>query len=230
MNGRSFSLQPFSPIGPPLTIKITGHIIRRPRQLAIRYDLHGPLASLMIPAPAAVPARRHGLWQETCFEFFLGVKDSPRYWEFNLSPAGPWNVYRFAGYRRGMAEETAFTSLPFSVRRRSNLLQITLELEVERIVAADQPLEVGIAAVIKLAGGGLTYWALLHPGPEADFFTGGTAFWWNCETKLQSNDNYHVGQPPSAVHTLFRRRRGRLRYILMRKESDRDFRRGLDSV
>ena len=28
---------------------------------------------------------------------------------------------------------------------------------------------VGIAAVIKLAGGGLTYWALTHPGPQADF-------------------------------------------------------------
>ena len=41
----------------------------------------------------------------------------------------------------------------------------------------------------------------------------------------------HVGQPPSAVHhTLFRRRRGRLRYILMRKDSDRDFRRGLKMV
>ena len=27
----------------------------------------------------------------------------------------------------------------------------------------------GIAAVIKLAGGELTYWALTHPGPAADF-------------------------------------------------------------
>ncbi len=169
MNGRSFSLQPFSPISPPLNFKITGHIARRPRQLAIRYDLQGLLAELMIPAPAAMPARRHGLWEETCFEFFLGVKDSPRYWEFNLSPAGHWNVYRFAGYRQGMAEETALTSLPWRVRRHSNSLRLVLELEVERIVAADQPLEVGMAAVIRLAGGGLTYWALIHPGPQADF-------------------------------------------------------------
>jgi len=28
---------------------------------------------------------------------------------------------------------------------------------------------VGIAAVIKLTGNGLTYWALAHPGPAADF-------------------------------------------------------------
>ena len=169
MNGQDFSLQPFSPISPPLNFKITGHIARRPRQLAIRYDLRGNLAELMIPAPADMPARRHGLWEETCFEFFLGVKDAPRYWEFNLSPAGHWNVYRFAGYRRGMAEEIALTSLPLSVRHRPDSLQVALELDVEKIVTADQPLRVGIAAVIQLAGGGLTYWALIHPGPQADF-------------------------------------------------------------
>jgi hypothetical protein len=169
MNGRSFSLQPFSPLDPPLTIKLTGNIVRRSHHLAIRYDLRGDLAQLVLPAPAASPARRPGLWEETCFEFFLGVKGAPRYWEFNLSPAGDWNVYRFAGYRQGMAEETALTSLPVSVRRGSDSLQVALDLDVEQIVAADQPLEVGIAAVIKLAGHGVTYWALIHPGPQADF-------------------------------------------------------------
>ncbi len=169
MNGQAFSLKPFSPISPPLNFKITGHIARRPRQLAIRYDLRGDLAELMIPAPADVPARRHGLWEETCFEFFLGVKDAPRYWEFNLSPAGDWNVYRFAGCRQGMAEETALTSLPLSVRRGSDSLRLELELDVGVIVSADQPLMVGIAAVIRLAGNGVTYWALIHPGTAADF-------------------------------------------------------------
>ena len=92
--------------------------------------LRGKLAELVIPGPAARPARRHGLWEETCFEFFLGVKDAPGYWEFNLSPAGHWNVYRFAGYRQGMAEEKAFTSLAFSVRRRADRLGFALELEI----------------------------------------------------------------------------------------------------
>jgi hypothetical protein len=169
MNGQDFSLQPFSSVDPPITIKITGQIIRRPRQLAIHYDLRGDLAELMIPAPANLPARRHGLWEETCFEFFLAVKDAPRYWEFNLSPAGHWNVYRFAGYRQGMAEETALTSLPLSVRRSSDSLRLDLEVDVGAIVSADQPLMAGIAAVIKLAGNGVTYWALIHPGPAADF-------------------------------------------------------------
>jgi hypothetical protein len=169
MNGQDFSLQPFSPISPALNFKITGHIARHAHQLAIRYDLHGPLAELVIPALADLPSRKHGLWGETCFEFFLGVKDLPRYWEFNLSPAGPWNVYRLDGYRQGMAEETAFTSLPLRVRHRPDLVLVALELEIERIVAADQPLSVGLAAVLKFRDHGLTYWALTHPGPQADF-------------------------------------------------------------
>ena len=78
-------------------------------------------------------------------------------------------MYRFAGYRQGMAEETALTSLPLSVRRGPDSLEVSLELDVERIVSADQPLVAGIAAVIKLASGELTYWALTHPGPQADF-------------------------------------------------------------
>ena len=169
MNGRNFSLEPFPLTGPLPSFKITGHIARRPHQLAIRYDLHGPLTELVIPAPADLPSRRHGLWEETCFEFFLGVKHAPQYWEFNLSPAGPWNVYRFDGYRQGMAEETAFTALPFDVKQQSDSLLLVLELNIDKIVRADQPLEVAIAAVIPLAGGGLAYWALTHPGPQPDF-------------------------------------------------------------
>ena len=169
MSGRDFSLQPFSPLAPRLTIEITGHIMRRPRQLAIRFELRGDMTKLVIPAPAALPARRQGLWKETCCEFFLGVKSSPQYWEFNLSPAGDWNVYRFADYRRGMAEETALTSLPVNVRRRPESLRLDLDLDLESVAPADQPLVAGIAAVVKLAGGGLTYWALTHPGAEPDF-------------------------------------------------------------
>jgi hypothetical protein len=169
MKPRQFSLQPFAPLGPPLYLAITTSLTRRAQELAICYKLTGQLGKLVMPAPAANPSRRHGLWEETCFEFFLGVKGSPRYWEFNLSPAGTWNVYRFAGYRQDRVEEPAFASLPLAVQRPPDSLRVELELEIDGIVGPDQPLEIGIAAVIELAGQGLTYWALTHPGPQADF-------------------------------------------------------------
>jgi hypothetical protein len=169
MNGRNFSLQPFSPISPRLDITMRGSIIRRDHKLAIRYELSGQLGKLVIPAPAPRPARLHGLWQATCFEFFLGIKEASRYWEFNLSPAGDWNVYRFAAYRQEMQEEMAFPSLPLSLRPEPDSVRLALELDLDSIIPADQSLEVGIAAVIQLAGGGLTYWALTHAAPQPDF-------------------------------------------------------------
>jgi hypothetical protein len=169
MSGRSFSLQPFPVAGHLPRVTIVGRITRRSTTLAIRYALLGRLADLAIPAPAAVPARRYALWEETCFEFFLGLKDSPRYWEFNLSPAGDWNVYRFTAYRQGMEEEPAITALPLTVQRESDSLSLALELDLDAIVRANQPLEVAVSAVIKQRNGEVTYWALTHRGPQADF-------------------------------------------------------------
>ena len=166
MNARKFALQPWAP-RPDL--KITGKIARRGQTIIIHYELRGELAAVALPPPAGIPARRPGLWQETCFEVFLGTKNSPQYWEFNLSPAGHWNVYHFADYRQGMAEEVAFASLPFSVQRQPDSMLLILEVDLTKIIPADQPLEIGISAVIKLREGEATYWALSHPGPQADF-------------------------------------------------------------
>ena len=169
MSDLNFSLHPFGLTGPGLDLGITGQLSRRAPNLAIRYVLVGRLAEVAMPAPAAAPARRRGLWEETCFEFFLGLQDSPGYWEFNLSPAGTWNVYRFSGYRQDLTEEPAFTSLPFDLQRRQDSLGVTLEIDLTRIIPAGRALEVGVAAVVKLTDGRATYWALSHPGPRPDF-------------------------------------------------------------
>ena len=169
MNDRRFSLQPSSPVTPLTNLKITGSITRSSNTLAIRYALLGKLTTLMIPSPADIPVRKNNLWEETCFELFLAIKNSPGYWEFNLSPAGHWNVYRFTAYRQGMQEEEGFISLPISVKREPGALRLALELQLNEIVQADQLLEVGISGVIKKKDGALTYWALSHPGPQADF-------------------------------------------------------------
>lgn len=169
MKACDFRLQPFAAVGPHPDLTITGSISRGPRILAIRYAVHGSLAELVIPGPAEVPARRHGLWEQTCFELFLAVKHAPRYWEFNLSPGGHWNVYRFADYREAMQEEPAIATLPFRFEARRDALDLTLECSLDRIIGIDQPLEVGISAVIQHMEGRTSFWALTHPGPHPDF-------------------------------------------------------------
>lgn len=164
-----FSLQPFFTNQSFLDYQITGDITRNSHHLSISYTLVGNLAEITIATPADTPTRLDDLWTDTCFEFFLGVKNSPQYWEFNLSPAGHWNVYRFAGYRQGMTIETAVQRLPFSVQHMSDRLAIALDFNLNLIVPVEQALEVAITTVVKHKDGEVTYWALTHTGTEADF-------------------------------------------------------------
>ncbi|MEA5623766.1 DOMON-like domain-containing protein [Nostoc sp. UHCC 0251] len=169
MNDQTFSLQPFPSTRSLPNLKIAGDIARNGNKLTICYMLEGNFKEIVIAPPSNTPSRKHKLWQDTCFEFFLGIKDSARYWEFNLSPAGHWNVYRFDGYRQGMQEETAFENLAFNVQNQADGLILVLDVDLEKIISAEQAIEVGITTVIKDRDGEVTYWALTHQGAEADF-------------------------------------------------------------
>ncbi len=165
MNGQTFSLQPFHK-SESSDLKISGNIARNMNYFTIHYILSGNLPEVAIAPLSDTPVRKHELWADTCFEFFLGIPNSPRYWEFNLSPSGNWNVYRFDAYRQGMQEETAFTTLPFSVLLKSDSLALTLDVDLEPISL--QPLEVAVTTVINF-NSQVTYWALTHKGEAADF-------------------------------------------------------------
>jgi hypothetical protein len=165
---QSFTLQPFLLDDALCDIYVEGTLQRQTNTLAIRYELSDP-DSIASIGSAALPTRKNGLWEETCFEFFLGVQGSERYWEFNLSPAGHWNIYRFDGYRQGMQNEAAWDQLPFEVRQHSGSVTLDLDLDLSPIAGAEQKLELAIAAVILLKTGTTSYWALTHCAPQADF-------------------------------------------------------------
>ncbi len=169
MSIRSFFLKPFPSTVPLPGIQISGSIERSGNIIYVNYEILGPVAELDLPAPAEQPARRNLLWEETCFELFLGIKKSDLYWEFNLSPAGHWNVYRFEAYRQGMQEEPAITSLPFSIERKQDSFRLSLKLDMDNIVPANQTVEAAVSAVIKPGNSPMRYWALVHPGQQADF-------------------------------------------------------------
>lgn len=153
----------------PAALTLTGQVVRRGAQLQIGWRLAGALEGVCLPAPAALPQRRDGLWQTTCLEFFLASPGADAYWEVNLSPAGHWNVYRFSGYRQGMAPETALQALPFRVTRTPGVLQLDLTCDLAALLPGGGPLELAVTAVVEQAGGALSYWALAHPGSAPDF-------------------------------------------------------------
>lgn len=177
MSAIPFRLTPFA--ATPETLNITGTLAIAKGEIVLTYLLEGDLTDLHLPRPSTCPERRDLLWQTTCLELFVAQAGGDDYWEFNLSPTGDWNVYHLERYRQGLTPEPAYTHLPFQVQR--DALQMTLTLRCPLPPAlAERPakppvqpggtgLEVGITAVVQATDGTLSYWALNHPGPEADF-------------------------------------------------------------
>lgn len=177
MGDRLFELQPFiSSTGltvpnpkPIPQLKITTNLKRTAQYLTLSYQVQGELSQIILPSVNNQPERKDELWQTTCFEFFLAIFNVPEYWEFNLAPTGDWNIYRFEKYRRGMREETRINELPFKTVATANSYQLTVTLPLELIVSGTTPLEIAVSTVIEDKEKNLSYWAIMHPGAEADF-------------------------------------------------------------
>jgi hypothetical protein len=169
MDLQSYTLKPFPGEEKHPDLEIPGTIGRRGNMLSLCFALLGDLSGLAIPPQEDFPGRRDRLWKETCLEFFLAEKGAVRYWEFNLSPAGNWNVYRFASYRKEMGEEPAFGSLPFRVQTESGTLRLSLELDIGKILPAGIVIEAAASAVIRTITGDTSHWACVHPGTRPDF-------------------------------------------------------------
>ncbi len=173
----SFTLKPFEASESTQNLFITGTVAKTSDSLSFIYTLAGDLAAIAVPsldlALSPANARQDRLWEKTCFEFFLAAgtqhsKADP-YWEFNLSPAGYWNVFALANYRQGLRLEPDFSSLPFTVKMSPNTLQLEISADISQIVNPSQPLRLGVSAVIVSTAGEESFWAVVHPGFEADF-------------------------------------------------------------
>jgi hypothetical protein len=166
---KTFGLIPYPAQKLP-TIEITGTVTRQENHLSIQYVVRGDIENILFSALTDSPARKDDLWRATCFEFFIAVKDQPQYWEFNMSPSSNWNVYAMDAYRQiNMRDETAFTQLPFEFRKNNNEITLDISVDLNPIIQLETILELGIATIIQTNGGNESYWALAHPGPQADF-------------------------------------------------------------
>ncbi len=181
-NAQPFRLIPFPSVrggGAPQTtlgsLSITGTLAIAADAVRIDYQLAGDLSKLSIPAASTDPQRRDGLWQSTCLELFLAAQGAREYWEFNLSPAGHWNVYQLDDYRQGLKAEAAYQQLPFGVECSHQQLNLSLRctLPPGLLASLQAPnaagLEANVTAVIEHTDGPIAYWALHHPAPDADF-------------------------------------------------------------
>lgn len=163
-----FELKPFTT--PQVSmVSICGSATRAENTLSITYLLSGELDKVMIPPPNQASKRRNHLWKKTCFEFFLrsAQPNSSQYWEFNLSPAGDWNVFSLTGYRQGLQEERAIATLPFKTELSSDKLSLSISVDIAALVGS-QDILLGISTVLILEQTE-SFWAIAHPTQKADF-------------------------------------------------------------
>ena len=162
-----FALRSFAPS--PASLALAGSVRRDGDRLSLHYRLEDPKALVLVPPAIAAPRRCYDLWTSTCFEFFLAEPGAEPYWEGNLAPSGDWNLFRLSGYRQGLTPEPAISALPFVVERAGGGLDLMVTLDLGALPLAGRPLELAVTAVVELRDGEILYWALTHPGAEADF-------------------------------------------------------------
>ena len=138
--------------------------------LRLRYFVDGDVSRIALP-PQVPSGPADGLWRHTCFEAFVAGHTSNAYCEFNFSPSTQWAVYGFTSYREGMSQlEHAIPPLvTTSITDDRIALEAIVPRETLLSLPGDWTLRLGLAAVIERNDGGLSYWALTHPGERPDF-------------------------------------------------------------
>lgn len=150
------------PDTPPGVVQsIEAELDRMPGGAIASFKLNGDLSRLLIPPPGP-PSRADGLWKTTCFEIFVGG-EGESYREFNLSPSGQWAAYEFDCYRSGMAN--AFANVQIKVSRSSNELCLVAEIDSE----FDNPVPIGLTAVIEELDGDVRFWSTAFAPGKPDF-------------------------------------------------------------
>ncbi|MBM3276071.1 MAG: hypothetical protein FJZ00_13040, partial [Candidatus Sericytochromatia bacterium] len=157
MPGAEFVLEPFPGSRPADGLRVTGTVRRTGAALHVDWRLEAPGEAVAVPDQASRPERRRDLWKETCFEFFLRNPRREAYWEFNLSPSGHWNVFRFAGYRSGMTDETAIGALACSVASAGSRCSASASMDMTALGLAAEPWELAISTVVAAPSGQVSY-------------------------------------------------------------------------
>lgn len=100
---------------------------------------------------------------------FIGERESSPYWEFNVSPNGDWNIYKLSDYRSDLKPDIEYQGLDGVINNTAGHFELKLVFPLPTDLQESQTIEVAICAVIQLKQGPISYWALNHGGPEADF-------------------------------------------------------------
>jgi len=140
------------------SISLVGAIEQQgPYTLNVGYWLRDPNQLMQWPELVNGNPRQDFLWEQTCYEIFIGVHGEDFYREINLSPSQAWQVYQFEEYR-------------YQLKRTHYGLSVNLDLTEFMLKHKLQwaNLFLSLSAVLKTSQGN-QYYAMQHSSPNADF-------------------------------------------------------------
>lgn len=140
--------------------------------IQLGFWLNDPMQQIIWGDTVAGHPRRDYLWEQTCFELFIGIKDIDDYIEVNLSPSGAWQSYHFEEYRYPETTPPPINSKIELVELKRTGFGLTAAIDINLFLhhhkIAMKDLFVGISAVIQTTAK-THYFAMQHSSPEADF-------------------------------------------------------------
>lgn len=166
--------------------RISVDLSMTPEHLLLRYRLSVPPQRLLLPPAAPGQSRRRdGLWQHTCFEFFVMANEDRAtrgqpYREFNFSPTGAWAAYDFCAYRTP-APHPCPDLPPPECHIDQDAAQFAISVQLSRAALPPLPWHGQLSAVIieqneagpalmqTVSGTQPAYWALAHVASAPDF-------------------------------------------------------------
>lgn len=169
---KTYPLLPFASSPQTSLFSLTGSLSPNASTLSLGFTLQGPLSQLLVPHSPKSGKRQEGLYNHTCFEFFL-LGENGRYFEWNFAPNGDWCTFSFESYRqpasRSIGAET-FSNLEAHALSEELKLSVDLDLkELEKTLASVKGLRFQLSTVLELKSGELSYWTIRHGKSKPDF-------------------------------------------------------------
>ena len=151
----------------PSDLHVEASIKRIGDEFMISYEVSGAENKISWPAPSHYPQRKDKLWEKTCFEFFLADKKSKCYLEFNFSPSGDWQCYRFFSYRSHPIRPRITAPIINQIDKMKLIVKLNYGSIITLFGNLDS-LEYSLNACL-LEGKKQSFWAKSHSKDESDF-------------------------------------------------------------
>ncbi|SDB90824.1 hypothetical protein [Acinetobacter boissieri] len=165
----SYELIPFQRFD---EVNIIAAIEQQASLLNVGFWVTDPNGVIEWPAVRQLGGTADFLWQHTCFELFIGIRDYDEYLEINLSPSQLWQCYGFEEYRYPEIMPPRKSNGAEIVELKRTHYGLSATLDVSQFLATHRvsihQIFIGICAVLKTTKGEKFY-ALQHSTPHADF-------------------------------------------------------------